>query len=173
MLRGALAGAVAAGVWAGQQPLDRRAFGVDYDDVEFLGAIVTRERGTPGTVAIGTVLHLLNGAVFGAVYSRLAPSLPGTPVARGVAAGLAEHLVTWPLTRFLHLHPAGGEFSPLWGSRGAFAQATWRHALFGAVLGGVEGLLNPPEGEAAPAEEDLSRSNGHGNVEHLVTARSE
>jgi hypothetical protein len=32
--RGALAGAAAAGVWALQQPLDQRVFGVRYDDTE-------------------------------------------------------------------------------------------------------------------------------------------
>ena len=41
-VRGALAGAVAAGVWAAQQPLDKRVFGVDYDDTELLGKLVTR-----------------------------------------------------------------------------------------------------------------------------------
>jgi hypothetical protein len=43
-LRGALAGAVAAGVWAAQQPLDKRAFGVAYDDCELLGTLFTRGR---------------------------------------------------------------------------------------------------------------------------------
>jgi len=171
-LRGALAGAVAAAVWAAQQPLDKQAFGVDYDDAELLGAALTRERGTPATFAVGLAVHVANGAVFGAVYARLAPSVPGPAVARGAAAGMAEHLATWPLTRLLHLHPAGGEFPPLWGSRAAFAQATYRHLLFGALLGGLERRLNPPEGEAAPAEEDLASSNGHGRVEHLVTARA-
>ena len=33
-LRGALAGATAAAVWAAQSPLDKRVFGVDYDDVD-------------------------------------------------------------------------------------------------------------------------------------------
>jgi len=36
-LRGALAGAAAAGVWAAQQPLDKRAFGVRNDDAELIG----------------------------------------------------------------------------------------------------------------------------------------
>src|SRR5205809_1056971 len=39
--RGAVAGAVAAGLWAAQQPLDKRVFGVDYDDTELLGKTVT------------------------------------------------------------------------------------------------------------------------------------
>ena len=46
--RGALAGAVAAGVWAAQQPLDKTVFGVDYDDTELLGKAVTRGRGVAG-----------------------------------------------------------------------------------------------------------------------------
>ena len=33
-VRGAFAGAVAAGVWLAQQPLDKPVFGVDYDDSE-------------------------------------------------------------------------------------------------------------------------------------------
>ena len=43
-LRGALAGAVAAGVWAAQQPLDKRVFGSRYDDVELLGKAVAARR---------------------------------------------------------------------------------------------------------------------------------
>jgi hypothetical protein len=171
-LRGALAGAVAAGVWALQQPLDKRVFGVDYDDAELLGTLVTRERGGPDTFSIGTAMHLANGALLGAVYATLAPSLPGPRVARGVATGLAEHLATWPLLRFMDLHPAAAQFPRLWGNHAAFAQATWRHLLFGVVLGALEGRLNPPVGEAAPADDDHASSNGHGNVEHLVTARS-
>ena len=172
MVRGALAGAVAAGVWAAQQPLDKQVFGVDYDDAEFLGALVTRRRGGADTYAIGTALHVANGALFGAAYAALAPSVGLPGAVRGLAAGMAEHLATWPGTRFVGAwHPVGGKLPPLWGDRRAFAQATWRHALFGVVLGELERRLNPPAAEAAPAEEDHSSSNGHGNVEHLVTAR--
>jgi hypothetical protein len=49
----------------------------------------------------------------------------------------------------------------------------WRHALFGAILGELERRLNPPANEAALAGEDHAASNGHGNVEHLVTARAD
>lgn len=170
-LRGALAGAAAAAIWAAQQPLDKRLFGVDYDDAELLGALVTRERGTAATFALGTAMHLANGAVFGAAYATVAPSLPGPPAARGLAAGMAEHLASWPFTRFMHLHPSRQGFPRLWGSGAAFAQATWRHALFGTVLGAVEGRLNPPVGEAAPTGDDVASTNGHAPVEHLVTAR--
>ncbi len=173
MLRGALAGAAAAGVWAAQQPLDKRFFGVDYDDVELLGSALTRERGTPATLAIGAALHVANGAVFGALYAAASPSVGGPGAARGLGAGLAEHLATWPLTRLIAaVHPVGTTFPRLWGDRRALAQATWRHALFGAVLGALEERLNPPEGEAAPAGGDVSSSNGHGKVEHLVVTRT-
>jgi hypothetical protein len=175
-LRGALAGTIAAGVWAAQQPLDKRVFGVDYDDAELLGTIVTRRRRAPESFAIGTVLHLANGAAFGALYSRVAPALPFPPaagVARGVAGGLAEHLATWPGTRFIEgWHPIGSQLPRLWGDHRAFAQATWRHVLFGAVLGALEHRLNPPANEAAPAEPDHAHTNGHGNAEHVVTARA-
>src|SRR5215216_1999821 len=63
--RGALAGAVAAGVWAAQSPLDQRVFGVPYLDQELLGKAVTRGRAWH---PVGFALHVANGALFGAVY---------------------------------------------------------------------------------------------------------
>ena len=71
-LRGALAGALAAGVWAAQQPLDRRAFGVDYDDAALLGRFFARG---PWAMPLGTAIHVSNGALFGAVYANVAPRL--------------------------------------------------------------------------------------------------
>src|SRR5256714_1467369 len=71
--RGALAGALAAGVWAAQQPLDKRAFGSSYDDVELLGKAVTRDQ---AWLPAGVALHLVNGAIFGAVYANAAPLVP-------------------------------------------------------------------------------------------------
>lgn len=137
---GAVAGAIAAGVWAAQQPLDMRVFGVAYDDCELLGTVVTRG---PAATRIGVAWHLLNGALFGAAYARVAPRMPLPAWARGPAAGLAEHLASWPAVGFVpRLHPDGGRFPQLAGSRAAFAQATWRHLLFGWVLGRVERRLN-------------------------------
>ena len=121
-LRGAAAGAVAAGVWAAQEPLDMKVFGVPYSDPELLAKPIG------GSRAAGIPIHLANGALFGALYARVEPRLPGPAVVKGIAAGLAEHLATWPVTRFL----PGVQ---LWGNHRAFWQAVWRHALFGAVLG--------------------------------------
>ena len=171
ILRGALAGAAAAGVWAAQQPLDKRAFGVDYDDVELLGSIFTGDRRHTATLPIGLASHLANGAVFGALYAKAAPSLPGPRVLRGVAAAMAEHLASWPLTRFTSLHPAGSQFPQLWGSRAAFGQAVWRHALFGAVLGELERRLNPQPVAPPTPEDERSATNGHGDPSHLVVVQ--
>jgi hypothetical protein len=167
-LRGALAGGLAAAAWGAQMPLDKRGFGSSYDDVEILGKAVTRER---GWWIAGWLLHLGNGAVFGAVYANVAPRLPLPSWARGPAAALGEGLATWPLTEVSdRLHPARGELPRLAGNRRAFAQATWRHLVFGVVLGEIERRLNAAaEDELQPFDQVFS-SNGHGNLEHAVSA---
>jgi hypothetical protein len=167
-LRGALAGAAAAGVWAAQQPLDKQVFGSDYDDVELLGKWVTRERTWP---AAGLALHLQNGATFGAAYAVLAPVLPLPPVLRGPVAGLLEHLATWPLARIVdRIHPARGDLPTLAGNGPAFWVSLWRHVLFGLVLGELERRLNAvPEPPHVDVEAVMS-SNGHGSLEDAVLA---
>lgn len=166
-LRGALAGAVAAGIWAVQQPLDKALWRSRYDDVELLGKLATRG---PAWPVVGTAMHLQNGALFGAVYANLAPLMPIPPWARGPVAGLAEHVALWPLGRLTdRFHPAREDLPPLTGDRRAYAQAAWRHLLFGLVLGELERRLNPPEPEL-PEFEVMVSSNGHGNLEHAVAA---
>jgi hypothetical protein len=169
-LNGAVAGAVAASVWAAQQPVDKRVFGSGYDDVELLGKLVTRDSGWR---AAGLALHVANGAVFGAVYALVRPLAPLPPVVVGPAAGLAEHLGFWPLGRLIDSnHPARSELEPLTGNPRAFAQATWRHLLFGTVLGELERRLNR-DGEFEPLEGVPVSSNGHGNIEHAAVGATE
>lgn len=164
-LGGALAGGLAAAVWAAQQPLDKRAFACGYDDVELLGKAVTRDRGWQ---AIGVAMHVQNGMAFGAVYAALRPLLPGPPVVWGLAAGLGEHVALWPLGRLVDRHhPARGDLTPLTGNRRAFAQAAWRHALFGLVLGVVEARLNDRSADEPPAPVPVE-SNGHGSIERAA-----
>jgi hypothetical protein len=167
-MNGALAGAVAAGVWAAQQPLDKRVFGCDQDDVELLGKLVTKGDAWP---AAGLALHLQSGAVFGAAYSQLRPFIPGPAPLRAVLAAMTEHAALWPLGRLSDRHhPARGDLVALAGNRRALAQATWRHFLFGVVLGELERRLNA-EDEFEPPEVPIS-SNGHGNIEHAAVAAS-
>jgi hypothetical protein len=169
-LRGAVSGAVAASVWALQQPLDKRLFGCAYDDVELLGrAVVSGDAWYPA----GLAMHLGNGALFGLVYANLAPVLPLAPVLRGPAAALTEHVALWPLGALTdRFHPARKNLPTLAGNRRAFAQAAWRHLLFGLILGELERRLNA-EPEPAPLEPaaDYS-SNGHGSLEHAMSVET-
>jgi hypothetical protein len=167
-LNGAIAGGVAAAVWAVQQPLDKRVFGHGYDDVEFMGKLVTRSDNWP---AVGLALHVQNGMAFGVAYSALRPLLPGPPVAWGFVAAMVENAATWPLGRIAdRYHPARGTMTPIGTSRRSLAQATWRHALFGLVMGLVEARLNDRSADEPPPIP--VESNGHGSIEHAVaTAR--
>jgi hypothetical protein len=163
-VNGALAGALAAGVWAAQQPLDKRLFRSEYDDLELLGKLVTRDEAWP---FVGLALHIQNGALFGAVYSQARPFLPGPPALRGVLAAMAENFALWPLGRVSdRAHPARGDMTRLAGNRRALAQATWRHLVFGVILGELERRLNDAD-EFEPPSVPVS-SNGHGNIERAA-----
>ena len=53
-----------------------------------------------------------------------------------------ENFGLWPLVRLTDRHhPARDELIPLAGNRRALAQATWRHGLFGLVLGALEARM--------------------------------
>ena len=125
-----MAGAGAAVVWAAVEPLDRRLLRNDYSDVALLGKAVTRSRAWP---VVGLAVHAANGAVFGLAYHELRRR-------RDVSAirlAMAEHLALFPLGLAVdRRHPARGQagLESVFGAK-AFAQATWRHFLFGAVLG--------------------------------------
>lgn len=167
-LRGALAGTVAATVMVLEQPLDRRFIDSGYSDVELLGKLVTRgEDWRP----IGLALHLQNGALFGALYAHIKPLLPGPAPVRGMLAAVTENTLLWPGVALVdRYHPARNELPKLAGNRAAFAQATIRHAVFGLVLGLLEGALNNRSADEPP---DIPVSmNGHGDIEHAVAGAS-
>jgi hypothetical protein len=160
-IRGALAGGIAAAIWAAQQPLDKRVFHCDYDDTELMGKLVTRG---PEWRTIGLALHIQNGAIFGAAYALGKPFLPGPPVARGVVAALAENFAAWPAGRVVdRYHPARAELPAFAGNRRALALSTWRHALFGVLLGAIEHVLNDRSADEPPRIP--VSSNGHGDLE--------
>lgn len=141
---GAAAGGIAAALWALQQPLDKRLLGCAYDDVEVLGRMVVPDGGR-AWYPVGLALHVGNGALFGAVYGGLvAPSLPAVPAPlRAPLVAQAENFGLWPLGRLSdRFHPARERLPRLTGNRRALAQATWRHLLFGVVLGELERRWN-------------------------------
>jgi hypothetical protein len=100
-----------------------------------LGKLVTRGRGWR---AAGLVMHALNGALFGLAYYELRHWLSRNPRRLAIEMALAEHVALYPLCYFVdRYHPARGTpgIPPLLENGRAYAQATWRHTLFGVVLG--------------------------------------
>jgi hypothetical protein len=134
-LHPAAAGAVAATVWSAFEPVDKRLFGCDYSDVAVLGKAVTRGR---SWLPAGLALHAMNGVLFGLAYAVIRRRSPLGDRGTAVAMALGEHLALYPLSALVdRYHPRRGEdgVPPLLTNPRAFAQATARHALFGAVLG--------------------------------------
>jgi hypothetical protein len=123
-----LAGALAAAVWAAVEPPLGRVFRTSYSDVKLLAGLT---RVSPPTAL---VLHLVNGAVFGAAFERLCWRGP----LRGALAAQAENLLLWPgMAVVQRAHPAcrSGEWPPLLTNARIFAYEATVHALFGTVLG--------------------------------------
>jgi len=84
------------------------------------------------------VIHAINGALFGMTLDKIRRSGRIRPQRLALAMALTEHVALYPLSWFVdRYHPARGEegIPPLLGNRRAFAQATWRHALFALLLG--------------------------------------
>ena len=111
-VRAATAGAVAAAVWGLQEPLDRRVFRCDHSDVRLVG---------------GLPVHALNGALFGLAFDAVRRRIDVDERRLALALAIGEHVALWP---FISLVDRGLVTSPR-----AFAQSTYRHALFGMVLG--------------------------------------
>ena len=133
--RAAASGTIAATVWAVQEPLDQRVFRCDYSDIAVLGKFVTRG---PRWRTFGFALHAANGALFGLAYDVVRQRTSADPRRLAVTMAIAEHASLYPLCYFVdRFHPARGEpgVPPLLTNTRAFAQATWRHVLFGLVLG--------------------------------------
>lgn len=122
-------------MWSLLEPIDRRLFRCDYSDVLLLGKTFTR-----GRLAwpLGFAIHAVNGALFGLAFDRVRRRVPYRKEQVAIGMALAEHLALYPLSYFVdRYHPARGQVGipPLVTSARAFAQATIRHVLFGAVLG--------------------------------------
>lgn len=132
--RSPAAGAVAAAVWALQEPIDTRVVGHDYSDVALIGKFFTRG---PRWRRVGFAVHVANGAVFGLVFEEARRRIDVEPRRLAVGMALGEHFMLFSIGAvFDRCHPARGEpgLAALFSKR-AFVLATWRHALFGWVLG--------------------------------------
>jgi hypothetical protein len=117
-IRAAAAGAAAATVWALLEPIDRRAFRCDYSDVELVGL---------GDRRLGLVVHAANGALFGVAFDAVRRRVPIDQRRLALGLALAEHVALWPALALVDRRVAA--------SPRAFVQGTFRHAVFGLVLG--------------------------------------
>jgi hypothetical protein len=121
-------------VWAASEQIEMRLLRHDYSDVALLGKFATRSRAWP---LAGLGIHAVNGALFGLVFEGVRRRTRFAPEPLAVGLALAEHLALFPLGVLVdRFHPARGEPGVVAVSSGpAFAQATLRHAVFGALLG--------------------------------------
>jgi hypothetical protein len=122
-------------VWALEESLDRRLLRCDYSDVAILGKAVTAGRHWRPA---GLAIHVANGALFGLAFHELRGRIAVDSRRLALGMALGEHLALYPLGGLVdRYHPRRGTpgIPPLLTNGRAFAQATWRHALFGVVLG--------------------------------------
>jgi hypothetical protein len=132
--RSAGAGALAATAWGLAEPLDQRLLRCDYSDIALLGKALAGRHWR----AAGFALHAVNGALFGLVFHELRGRVRTSPRRLALGLALSEHAFLYPLCYFVdRRHPARGErgVPPLLANPRAYLQATWRHALFGVLLG--------------------------------------
>jgi hypothetical protein len=121
-IRAAVAGALAATVWGLQEPFDQRLFRCDYSDVELVGL---------GSRPLGFVVHAANGALFGLAFDTVRRRVAVEPRRLALGLALTEHVALWPVLLLIDRRVAA--------SPRAFAQGTYRHAVFGVLLGRLAG----------------------------------
>jgi hypothetical protein len=117
-VQAAAAGAVAATVWGLLEPLDQGVFRCDYSDIELVGF---------GSRRLGFAVHAANGALFGLAFDEVRRRTSIDPRRLAVALALGEHAALWPVLLLIDRKVAT--------SPRAFVQGTFRHALFGLILG--------------------------------------
>ena len=127
---------MAATAWAAAEPAAARLVRppAGYSDVRLLGALVTLD-GARWREA-GLAVHLVNGAVFGALFEVTG----GRGWRQGVVAAKLENLALWPAMAAIdRLHPdrRSGAWPRLLTSPRVFVYESALHALFGAVLGSL------------------------------------
>jgi hypothetical protein len=126
----------AAAAWAATGPAVTRLVTppTGYSDVRLLGGLLAQD-GARGR-AVGLAAHLVNGAVFGAIFTRAG----GRGWKQGLAAAQIENLALWPgmaLVDRIHPDRRSGAWPPLATNGRVFAYEVAVHALFGVVLGAL------------------------------------
>lgn len=138
---GALAGLAGALAFAGVMALDLRLMRARTNDLRLLAGLVPG--GRRWWLPVGLAMHCANGAALGVVYARLCSAPVRRPWLRGLAFGLTENTLLWPLVVVLdRLHPdiRAGRLDHF-NRPVPFFQEVLRHAAYGLTLGLVEARL--------------------------------
>jgi len=97
-----------------------------------------------GSWTLGLVMHFINGSViFSLIYALLLyRTLPGGPVAKGIAWGVA----LWLIAQLMVVPMMGGGiFSSKMGGMMAAVGSLVYHVIFGALLGWIAGPKTQPQ----------------------------
>jgi hypothetical protein len=133
--RGAIAGVIAAAVMVAVNLADMAVTKQRTNDIRLVGGLFPGAR--RAWPVFGTGIHLLNGAALGSLFALVQHGLPGPTWARGVIFGLVENFLLWPfllMTDRIHPDVKTGKLDR-YNRPGPFAAATFRHIVYGAVLG--------------------------------------
>ena len=135
-------GAVAAAVWALQEPLDQQIFGSKFSDIAFIGKGISHQflpkDQQKHWYSVGIISHVINGAVIGAFVPFVSYYFKVSLMRASLGIIMTEHVTTYPLTYITDkYHPSmkDGDVGPIFGQWNTFSQATYRHLLFGVITG--------------------------------------
>jgi hypothetical protein len=132
-VRAALHGVGAAAAWLAVEPLACRLVRTPLTTPRLLGAVLVRG---PAWLPVGVGLHLVNGALVGLAFRRLA--IRGWR--QGLLVAQVEGVLLWPAMFVVdRVHPdrRDGTWPPLATSGRAFAKEAIVHGVFGAALGAL------------------------------------
>lgn len=132
---GVVAGSVAAAAYLVAMAIDIALTRYRSNDLRLLSGMVPG--GGRAWPVVGTAMHMLNGAILGAVYGRLQHLLPGPGWVRGTIFALIENGILWPVITVLdRVHPdiQSGRM-PEFNRAVPFLQEIFRHIVYGVVLG--------------------------------------
>lgn len=132
---GAAAGIAGGAAYAVAMAADLRLFRYKADDYMLLGGAFGF--GPARAIVAGRGIHLVNSAVLGVVFERIAyRQLPFSATVNGIVFASVENAVLYPILVAERFHPLirSGDL-PSYLTPTAFAQSVARHVAYGAVCG--------------------------------------
>ena len=132
---GIIAGLIAGAAFLIAMAIDLALFRNKANDLRLLSGMVPGGRRL--WPLLGTGMHMVNGALLGAVYAHIEHKFPGPGWLKGTVFGLVENMFLWPVLVVLdRIHPEIKRGTlPKFNRFVPFVQEVFRHVVYGAVLG--------------------------------------